>query len=171
MSIGRLHWPAYLRSINHRERRGLQSKIVLRLDRLHHHAAMRLVRAVFATGVLVLVLSACVWQSSTVRSPTPAGETAVTERPQMNGPTTAADGQPAFPIRAAFYYQWFPQGWQQNGTFPYSVYTPSLGWYDSGSAETIRSHIEAMRFGHITAAIASWWGQDEKDEQVPMPRS
>ena len=78
-------------------------------------------------------------------------------------------GEPTVPIRAAFYYQWFPEGWQQNGTFPYTVYTPSLGLYDSGAASTVESQVRAMRYGNISAAIASWWGPGEKSEQLRVP--
>ena len=53
--------------------------------------------------------------------------------------------------------------------FPYTSYTPSLGFYNSGAAATIRSHIEAMRYGHITAAITSWWGANQKGEQLRVP--
>src|SRR3954447_16377787 len=34
--------------------------------------------------------------------------------------------EPELPIRAAFYYPWFPQGWTQQGIFPYTNYHPSL---------------------------------------------
>jgi len=53
--------------------------------------------------------------------------------------------------------------------FPYTSYTPSLGFYNFGAAATIRSHIEAMRYGHITAAITSWWGANQKGEQLRVP--
>jgi acid phosphatase type 7 len=69
-------------------------------------------------------------------------------------------GQEAsLPIRAAFYYPWFPNAWKQRGLSPYTKYTPTAGTYDSGDRATIRSHIEAMRYGKIEAGIASWWGQ------------
>ncbi|RPJ26412.1 MAG: hypothetical protein EHM33_11625, partial [Chloroflexi bacterium] len=41
-----------------------------------------------------------------------------------------ADTQPSFPIRAAFYYPWFPEAWDQRAINPYTNYTPSLGFYD-----------------------------------------
>ena len=34
------------------------------------------------------------------------------------------DSQPSFPIRAAFYYPWFPQAWNQQGFNPFTNYTP-----------------------------------------------
>jgi Calx-beta domain/Glycosyl hydrolase family 99 len=79
------------------------------------------------------------------------------------------DGQPAFPIRANFYYQWFAEGWTQNSIFPYTKYNPSLGFYDSGDAAVIQSHIRSMVHGKFQATIASWWGQSQKSEQTRVP--
>lgn len=74
-------------------------------------------------------------------------------------PATAQDVQPAFPIRAAFYYPWFPEAWHQHGIEPYTKYTPSLGYYNGSDPTIIRAHIAAMQYGGIQAGIASWWGQ------------
>jgi hypothetical protein len=79
------------------------------------------------------------------------------------------DYQPAFPIRANFYYQWFPEGWTQNSIFPYTKYRPSLGFYDSGDPATIRAHVRSMLYGKFQATIASWWGQNQKSEQTRVP--
>ena len=74
----------------------------------------------------------------------------------------------SLPIRAAFYYPWFPNAWKQRGLSPYTKYTPSAGSYDSGDPGTIRSHIEAMRYGKIQAGIASWWGRGHHtDSRLP----
>ena len=54
------------------------------------------------------------------------------------GATSNADVQPTFPIRAAFYYPWFPESWTQLGIYPYTNYHPSAGYYDSAAATTIR---------------------------------
>ena len=66
--------------------------------------------------------------------------------------------QPTFPIRAAFYYDWYPEAWSQQGVKPFTKYHPSAGMYDSGSTASIRSHIAAMQYGNIVAGIVSWWG-------------
>jgi hypothetical protein len=71
----------------------------------------------------------------------------------------AAPASSPFPIRAAFYYGWFPQAWNQSNITPYTKYSPTLGWYDSGSDATARAHIAAMKYGGIQAGIATWWGQ------------
>ena len=72
----------------------------------------------------------------------------------VSGP---ADIQPSFPIRAAFYYPWYPQTWTVNGSYPH--YTPSLGYYDSSSTAVIQQHVHALEYGNVEAGIASWWGR------------
>ncbi|MDX6645520.1 MAG: hypothetical protein QOK40_1247, partial [Miltoncostaeaceae bacterium] len=72
--------------------------------------------------------------------------------------TAAAPGSP-FPMRAAVYYPWFPEAWNQQGFNPFTMYHPSLGFYDSSAPAVIRQHIEAMKYGKIAAGISSWWGQ------------
>ncbi len=78
------------------------------------------------------------------------------------------DLQPDLPLRAAFYYPWFPGGWRQHGIEPYTRYTPTLGYYDSSDETVIRRHIDAMKYGNIAAGIASWWGQGTTtDGRIP----
>jgi hypothetical protein len=78
-----------------------------------------------------------------------------------------ADPQPSFPIRAAFYYPWFPEAWNQQGFNPFTNYNPSLGFYDASQAVTTK-HIAAMQYGGIQAGIASWWGQGSRtDTRIP----
>jgi len=80
-----------------------------------------------------------------------------------------ADWQPAFPIRAAFYYQWFPEAWNQQGMNPFTHYHPSLGFYDSSNTGVIKQHLAAMRYANMQAAIATWWGQGSRtDQRVPL---
>ena len=64
----------------------------------------------------------------------------------------------SFPIRAAFYYPWFPEAWDQGGTVPFTQFEPTLGQYSTGDASTIRQHISWMQYAQIEAGIASWWG-------------
>jgi acid phosphatase type 7 len=73
------------------------------------------------------------------------------------------DAQPSFPIRAAFYYPWFPEAWNQQGFNPFTNYTPSLGFYDASQTVT-KQHIAAMQYGGIQAGIASWWGQGHRTD-------
>jgi len=75
------------------------------------------------------------------------------------------DYQPTFPIRAVFYYPWFPEAWSQGGINPYTNYSPTLGYYSSADPAVIRQHIAAMQYGGIAAGIASWWGQGHLTDQ------
>ena len=80
----------------------------------------------------------------------------------------ATDPQPAFPVRAAFLYPWFPEAWSQSGMYPFTHYHPSAGLYDSGSSSVIQQQIQAMQYGKIDVGIASWWGQGTKtDSRIP----
>ncbi len=79
-----------------------------------------------------------------------------------------------FPIRAAFYYPWFPQAWSQQGyhcgsppptgspatpSGCFTNYYPTLGFYDPDADPTVYDRqIRAMQYGGIDAAISSWWG-------------
>ena len=72
------------------------------------------------------------------------------------------------PIRAAFYYDWFPEAWHQHGSSPFTHYSPSLGRYDSGAPSVIAAHIAAMQYAHLDAAIVSWWGPGTRsDRRLP----
>jgi hypothetical protein len=73
----------------------------------------------------------------------------------MLGPP-AFYAQPSFPIRATFYYPWFPEVWTVGGA--HVSYHPELGYYSSDDAAVQRAHIEAMTDAGLDAAIASWWG-------------
>jgi hypothetical protein len=82
-------------------------------------------------------------------------------------PSGGGDTQPTFPIRAAFYYPWFPETWGSSGD-PFTNYHPSLGWYDSDDVGVVSQHIAAMQYGGIQAGISSWWGQGSRtDQRVP----
>lgn len=75
----------------------------------------------------------------------------------------------SLPLRAAFYYPWFPGAWTQQGVYPYSINTTSLGVYNGGDPDVLAAHIDAMRYGNIDAGIASWWGPGTReDERMPQ---
>jgi hypothetical protein len=79
-----------------------------------------------------------------------------------------AKSQPVLPLRAAFYYPWFPEAWEQHGIYPYTHYTPTLGFYDSTAQVVIQQHIAAMQYGNIQAGIVSWWGPGTRsDDRLP----
>ena len=59
-----------------------------------------------------------------------------------------------WPVRAAFYYPWFPEGehWATR-------YTPSLGKYDSSNPRVLATHVAQARYAGLDAFIASYWGR------------
>jgi acid phosphatase type 7 len=84
-------------------------------------------------------------------------------------PPPPMDEQPNFPIRAAFYYSWFPEAWTQNGTAPFTHFTPSLGFYGSADTAVITKHLSALGYGKVDAGISSWWGQGtNEDSRFPL---
>lgn len=96
-------------------------------------------------------------------TPTPTTTPSPTTTPDPT-PTPSGDVQPSLPIRAAFYYPWFPETWGSSSN-PFTNYHPSAGLYDSSDASTIAKHIDAMQYGGIQAGISSWWGQGSKTDQ------
>ncbi|MEP6758718.1 MAG: alkaline phosphatase family protein [Actinomycetota bacterium] len=97
---------------------------------------------------------------SPTTTPSPTTSPGPTPSPSSSG----GDTQPSLPIRAAFYYPWFPDTWGSSSN-PFTNYHPSAGLYDSSDAGTIASHIDAMQYGGIQAGISSWWGQGSKTDQ------
>ena len=92
-----------------------------------------------------------------------------TTRPRVTTTTTRGDIQPSFPIRASFYYPWFPEGWKQQGYNPFTNYTPSLGFYNGSDITVVRKQIAAMQYGGQEAGIASWWGRGTPtDGRIPL---
>jgi glycosyl hydrolase family 99 len=114
--------------------------------------------------------------ASTSATPTPTAAPTPTARPTpipatptpTPAPPPPTSSQPSLPVRAAFYYPWFPEAWKQQGMDPFTKYHPSLGFYDSGAGATIRQHISAMQYGGIGVGISSWWGVGTRsDGRVP----
>jgi hypothetical protein len=76
----------------------------------------------------------------------------------------ATSTQPTFPIRAAFYYPWFPEAWSQNGISPFTKYNPTLGFYNSADDAVRDSHLHSLEYAKVNAGIYSWWGQGSKED-------
>lgn len=91
--------------------------------------------------------------------PLVAGTATATPVSGITSARPAAPGELPFPIRAAFYYPWFPQAWNQSHINPFAQYHPALGFYRSDDITVIQQHIAAMQYGKIQVGIASWWGQ------------
>jgi len=84
-----------------------------------------------------------------------------------NGVAHATAG--STPIRAAFYYPWFPEAWDQRSIKPFTVYRPTAGYYNGSDQAVVSRHVEAMRYGGMHAGIASWWGQGSAtDARIPL---
>ncbi len=104
-------------------------------------------------------------------TPSPASTQTPSPTPTATAAPAAAPTPPtsAFPVRAAFYYPWFPQAWKQSGMNPFTHYHPSLGFYDGADPAVVASQIEAMQYGKISVGIASWWGQGSStDVKIPV---
>lgn len=89
------------------------------------------------------------------------------QRPPIPAPTPspAAVTSVPLPIRAAFYYGWYPSQWSGAG----HRYTSTLGEYDSGDAAVIDRHIGEMQFANVQAGIYSWWGAGSAtDSRFPV---
>ena len=68
------------------------------------------------------------------------------------------------PIRAAFYYGWFPETehWA-------SHYTPAAGKYDSSDPAVVATQVRQAKAAGLNAFISSWWGQGTKtDSRLPL---
>jgi hypothetical protein len=65
----------------------------------------------------------------------------------------AAPGS-AEPIRAAFYYPWYPEteAWATR-------YTPTLSKYDSSNPAVLAKHVSQAKYAGLNAFISSYWGK------------
>lgn len=92
-----------------------------------------------------------------------------TSKLSLTASAPTAQNESIFPIRAAFYYPWFPESWDQNGINPFTLYHPTLGYYSENDMGVIQQQITAMQYGKIQAGIVSWWGQrNYTDNRVPL---
>ncbi len=74
--------------------------------------------------------------------------------------------QPSFPIRAAFFYPWFPAAWDQQGVYPYSHFKPAYGYYASDEGSVIDEQLRRARRAGLEAMIASWWGPGHHTDEA-----
>ncbi len=97
-------------------------------------------------------------------TPTPTPTPVPTPSPSP----TPAPTSLTLPVRAAFYYPWFPEAWNQLGFNPFTRYHPGLGFYDSSDPTVIQTHVSEMLAAGLQAGIASWWGQGTPtDGRIP----
>jgi chitodextrinase len=81
--------------------------------------------------------------------------------------STPPAGDVTLPVRAAFYYPWFPETWSVNGV--HVSYHPSLGYYDSSNQAVAAAHVKALDYAKVNVAIASWWGVGTHSESPRLP--
>jgi hypothetical protein len=70
-----------------------------------------------------------------------------------SAPSGAAAGDLTPPVRAAFYYPWYPE--TENWA---TKYNPALGKYDSSNPTILATHMAQAKWAGLDAVIASWWG-------------
>lgn len=82
--------------------------------------------------------------------------------------TDTSQGLLTFPLRAAFYYLWYPQTWTVEGEHVF--YHPDLGYYSSDDSDVVDQHIRDLEYAKIDVAIASWWriGHQNEDTRIPL---
>jgi hypothetical protein len=73
----------------------------------------------------------------------------------------ADTSQPSFPIRAVFYYAWYPEAWFRASVYPYTRFHPTLDYYGANDPAVVRRQLDALLYAHLDAAVYSWWGRDE----------
>ena len=108
----------------------------------------------------------------TTAAPTSAAPTSASPSAKPSPTPSATKSQAssivntAFPIRAAFYYPWYPENLSQPGD---SHYTPSAGDYSVDDPSTVDRQIKDMQYAGLQAGIESWWGQGTReDKRLPL---
>jgi hypothetical protein len=66
------------------------------------------------------------------------------------------------PIRAAYYFPWYDEGWDQFSYLPFTRYTPSLGaYYDQNDQAVLTRHAEWAAHARLDALIPTWRGRPD----------
>ena len=97
--------------------------------------------------------------------PSPPASPSASHKPVAKAPVAAAVVNTGLPVRAAFYYPWYPENFADGG----SHYTPSAGHYSVDVPATVDRQIEDMQYGGLQAGISSWWGVGTReDKRFPL---
>jgi len=104
--------------------------------------------------------------SGSATSTPPATPTGSSSSAPSSSPTASSSPSPAKPLRGAFYYPWYPGAWTQNGSYPYTHYHPTAGFYSSTDPTLIANEIAGMRYAGLDFAISSWWGRGTREDQA-----
>jgi hypothetical protein len=127
------------------------------------------VRPMSSTPTATAVASPSAGATMTATPSTSRTPTATATRTPAPSATAKPGPTGGDPIRAMFYYPWFPEAWKQSGIYPYTNFHPSAGFYDGTDPAVIRSQIDAMQYGGIQLGISSWWGQGHRtDTRLPL---
>jgi hypothetical protein len=99
----------------------------------------------------------------TPAGPTPDATPTSTPTPKATptptrGPATV---DTRLPVRAAFYYPWYPENFQNGGT----KYTPSAGFYNGDAPAVVDRQIADMQYAGLQAGVASWWGPGTREDR------
>src|SRR3954469_15011535 len=72
-----------------------------------------------------------------------------------SAPAATGAAAPTTPIRAAFYYPWYPETWHDKGGPTLHAY-PSIGKYASADPLLQVQHIRSMEYAGMDAMISEW---------------
>ncbi len=91
----------------------------------------------------------------------------ITLLPYVSNPTGVTSL--TLPVRAAFYYPWYPEAWSQQGynlasNDPFTFYHPKAGWYNSVDDSARDLHVRALMRAQMHAGIFSWWGPSSYED-------
>ncbi|TDT97580.1 RNA polymerase sigma factor (sigma-70 family) [Streptomyces sp. 846.5] len=104
-------------------------------------------------------------RSAPAATPSPSPKPSPTPSPKAAAPKPAAVTNTRLPVRAAFYYPWYPENFSGAG----SHYTPSAGQYSVDVPATVDRQIQDMQYGGLQAGISSWWGPGKReDKRLPL---
>lgn len=82
---------------------------------------------------------------------------------RFRGPS-ANLAQPRFPIRAAFFYGWYPEAWRTGARYPYTRYHPLPDYYSADDPAVVHQQVRSLLYAHLDAGIYSWWGRGTRTD-------
>jgi RNA polymerase sigma factor (sigma-70 family) len=113
----------------------------------------------------VVAVAATPAPSASSLSPSPSPSPSPSAPSSSAAPAVPAIVNTALPVRAAFYYPWYPENFAGNG----SQYVPSAGRYSMDEPATVDRQIRDMQYAGMQAGIVSWWGQGlREDKRMPL---
>ena len=133
------------------------SGVALAVTHLRHHDSAPVVLAAGSTSPSA---------PSPVPTPSPSAPTPSPSPSRSATPPAApAIVNTRLPVRAAFYYPWYPENFAGDG----SHYVPSAGKYSVDTTKTVDRQIKDMQYAGLQAGIVSWWGQGlREDKRMPL---